>query len=123
MKTLAMVGTAVLLTGFVLDELAWASKASMSGLPKNVQAALVSLCREPCVFADAGGRWNATDVVDGSPRRRLVSVTHVDSKWVIQYEHGGIGRHNHRVVFDLVPAIHIANGSSCVPSSGQVCEW
>ena len=123
MKIPLAVGIVVLLAACTPDEPVEAPRASMSGLPPEVQAALTSLCREPCVFADAGARWNATDVLDGSPRRRMISVNHAGSKWVIEYEHGGIGLHNHRVVFELTPSIHIAGGSSCMPTAGQECEW
>lgn len=124
MKIPLAVGIVVLLAACTPDEPVKVPRALMSELPLEVQDKLTSLCREPCVFADTGERWNATDVLlDGSPRRRLISVNHAGSKWVIEYEHGGIGRHNHRVVFELTPSIHIASGSSCMPTASQECEW
>ena len=96
--------------------------ASLSFLPPDVGQALIALC-SPCSFADSVSPWNSTDViVDGLPRRRLVKTEKLGLEWLVQYEHGGWGAHNHTVVFSLTPTIHVAEGSSCIPSQ-QACEW
>ena len=95
---------------------------SVSAIPEVVLQALLDLCR-PCSFADFDAQWNPTDVIINElPRRRLVKVTHTDTEWSIQYEHGGRGRHFHNVTFALQPIVHYVRGSSCAPTEG--ChEW
>src|SRR5262245_56013462 len=77
-------------------------QGTMSALPVEVQRALLSLC-QPCTFANYDDPWNPSDVLDGKPQRHLVRTTQIDSKWLVEYDHGGIGRHGHTVVFALVP--------------------
>ena len=97
--------------------------ASISDLPEEIQQALTSLCGS-CTFADAGAPWNSGDViVDDRPQRRLTSIEHRGSEWLISYEHGGIGKHNHIIVLSQSPTVHLAQGSSCIPTQGQTCEW
>lgn len=96
--------------------------ASMSSLPPSVREALLALCA-PCEFADYGAAWNPSDFLDGRPRRRLVKIEGTASGWLIEYEHGGRGRHTHTVVFELEPRIHVAQGSDCIPSAEVRCEW
>lgn len=96
--------------------------ASISFLPAEVQKALTSLC-SPCIFADSNAPWNATDVMgDGLPQRRLVTTEKQGSTWLVQYQHGGLATHSHTVVFSLSPTVHIAQGSSCIPSH-RACKW
>jgi hypothetical protein len=99
------------------------AKASMSALPGEIQAALISLCGS-CTFADEGAPWNATDdVADDLPHRHLTRTTRRGSEWLIEYEHGGIATHPHTVVFSSAPSPHLVDGSSCMPSRGENCEW
>jgi hypothetical protein len=99
------------------------AKASMSALPAEIQTALVSLCGL-CTFADEGAPWNPTDVIaDDLPQRHLTKTTRRGSEWLIQYEHGGIATHPHTVVFSSAPSPHLVDGSSCMPSRGEDCEW
>jgi len=98
------------------------SLVSMSALPVTVREALLALCA-PCEFADSGARWNPTDVLDGRPQRRLSRAEQTASGWLIQYDHGGRGRHIHTVVFELEPDVHVGKGSDCVPSAETRCEW
>ena len=35
----------------------------------------------------------------GPPSRRFALAVHVGDRWFVEYEHGGIGRHSHLVVF------------------------
>jgi hypothetical protein len=95
---------------------------SMSSLPESVREARLALCA-PCEFADQNAPWNSTDLQDGRPQRRLEKAELNFGVWTIQYEHGGRGRHTHTVVFDIKPNIHVAAGSSCVPSPQVDCEW
>ncbi len=97
--------------------------ATISDLPPEIQQALTSLCGS-CTFADAGAPWNPGDViVDVRPQRRFTSIERRGSEWLISYEHGGIGKHNHTVVLSRTPTVHLAQGSSCLPTQAQTCEW
>lgn len=97
--------------------------ASMSSLPPEVRSTLRGLCRD-CVFADAGGVWNATDVLSDAdvPQRRLISIEHTGTEWEIHYEHGGRGQHKHSVTISTEPTARVVATSSCMPSA--TCrEW
>jgi hypothetical protein len=96
--------------------------ASMSELPASVREALLGLCA-PCEFADSDAPWNSTDVLNGRPQRRLAKTEKTASGWRVEYDHGGRGRHSHVVVFEFEPAIHVAEGSSCLPAVRVDCEW
>jgi hypothetical protein len=97
--------------------------ASMASMPIDVQHALVSLCGG-CTFADFNAPWNPGDeIADDTPQRHLTKVEHRGSEWLIQYEHGGIGKHDHTIVFALVPTIHTTVGTSCMPAESKSCEW
>ncbi len=98
----------------------YAKSASMSQMPAEVQQALVALCH-PCQFSDSDQPWNSGDV--GTPGRQLVAITHTFSKWIIQYELGGFVMSSHTVVFEMTPSIHLAEGSSCLPSQTPRCDW
>lgn len=96
---------------------------SMSSLPPEVRSALRGLCGD-CIFADAGGVWNATDVLSTNdvPQRRLISIERTDAEWKIQYEHGGRGLHVHTVTISTQPTVRVVATSSCMPSA--TCpEW
>ena len=97
-------------------------QAAMSSLPVAVREALLALCT-PCDFADENAPWNPTDVLDGRPRRHLTRIEQMQSKWLIQYDHGGIATHTHTVIFELEPNIHVGRGSSCDPAGARSCEW
>ncbi|HET7126655.1 MAG TPA: hypothetical protein VFI26_06130 [Lysobacter sp.] len=96
--------------------------ASISFLPREAREALVSLC-SPCSFADSGASWNPSDVIDDHlPRRRLIKTEKSGQDWLVQYEYGGIAVQNYTAVFSLTPTIHLAKGSSCIPSQ-ETCKW
>ena len=96
--------------------------ASMESLPVNVRKALLDLCRQ-CEFADAGAPWNRTDMVpDERPQRHLRRIEHTEQGWLIEYDHGGYFPHEHTVVFELEPTVHVGRGSSCNPTETK-CEW
>jgi hypothetical protein len=98
------------------------SSTSMSSLPAAVREALSGLCA-PCEFADSDAPWNATDVLNGRPQRRLVKTEETASRWRIEYDHAGRGRRTYIVVFELEPRIHVAGGSSCLSAVRVDCEW
>ena len=54
-------------------------------------------------IAPIGGKFRATDTVfDPSlPTRRLKLAGYRDNVWFIWYEHGGIGFHQHLVIFNI----------------------
>lgn len=81
--------------------------ATMTMLPPSIAEALRGFCA-PCSFADAGSSWQATDAIVRNLTddkrgdlqfRRLIGIKQVGNEWIIWYEHGGIGKHNHTVTF------------------------
>lgn len=97
--------------------------ASMRYLPQDVQEMLVSLCGG-CTFADSNARWNGTDVIEeGLPRRRLASIEMHEGHWWIRYERGGLGAHYLTVVLSAGVEPQLSQGSSCMPSGGDTCDW
>ena len=52
-------------------------------------------------LADRGQPFDATDLVSGLPRRRLVLAGHTSTEWFVAYEHGGRGHHLDLVVFNV----------------------
>jgi hypothetical protein len=95
---------------------------STAQMPAPVINALVALCA-PCSFADVGAPWQDTDFITGDlPQRRLVRVEHSGSEWIIEYEHGGRGKHLHSATFSTLPEAHFVRGS-CGSSDRKVCEW
>ena|ERR1700722_5321556 len=61
-------------------------------------------------IAGIGERFSATDVVTANlPSRRLIFVRHLGPKWVIAYEHGGRGYHEHVIAYLLDAANGDAN--------------
>ena len=53
-------------------------------------------------IANPGAAFNATDVIDRRPRRRLILAGHFDSRWFVAYEVGGRGYHQTLVEYVLV---------------------
>lgn len=98
--------------------------ASMRYLPTEVQAVLVSLCKD-CSFADSNAAWIATDVVmdDRLPRRRLTRTERQGREWIIEYEHGGIATFEHRLVLSGTSSPALLQGSSCIPDQARKCSW
>jgi hypothetical protein len=95
---------------------------SKSAIPPVVMDALVDLCK-PCSFADFDEPWNATDVFrDNLPRRHLARAGYSDAGWLIEYDHGGRGRHSHTVLFAVHPSARFVS-SSCEPKKVPRCEW
>ncbi|AYB32492.1 hypothetical protein D4L85_18775 [Chryseolinea soli] len=54
-------------------------------------------------LAGTNEAWNATDVILDTklPDRRFLYAANIDTKWVVIYEHGGIGSHLHVMYLDL----------------------
>lgn len=52
-------------------------------------------------IADHGAEFDpgCTGGAGGPPSRRFALAVHVGDRWFVEYEHGGIGRHSHLVVF------------------------
>ena len=69
------------------------SVTSTEELPIAIQNAFGSITQEkPFALANAGARFNATDVIEpGLPRRRMVYAASCENRWFIEYEKGGIG--------------------------------
>lgn len=53
-------------------------------------------------LANTDQEWNETDVISNSklPSRGFIYAVRLNSKWVLTYEHGGIGSHYHIVYVD-----------------------
>jgi hypothetical protein len=73
--------------------------AQVSSFPRDLPAPVLQDFRVHVpVLADIGEPFNSTDVVrNDRPSRRLMFVRHLGTKWVIAYEHGGLGNHDHVV--------------------------
>lgn len=100
-----------------------ATVSSVSQLPPVVARALQELCKG-CRFSDVGAPWQATDVLIGDlPTRRLIQATQVGSSWVIRYEHGGRGRHEHAVTIEVHGDSTVIKASDCRNPEPQLCEW
>jgi len=69
------------------------SVTSTDELPIAIQNAFASITQDkPFALADAGARFNATDVIEpGLPRRRMVYAGACENRWFVEYEKGGIG--------------------------------
>jgi hypothetical protein len=88
-------------------------------------------------IADPGGNWNPSDViVDRSvPRRRLIWAGSAGGRWFIRYEHGGIGEHEHILVYDVSGSGILWRGGGSAAARGSpirdfsicpertTCEW
>lgn len=63
-------------------------------IPQAIRNAFATMTREkPFALAEPGARFNATDLIEPNlPTRRLVFAGACDNRWLIQYEHGGIGK-------------------------------
>ncbi|WP_380785162.1 hypothetical protein [Sphingomonas sp. R86521] len=64
---------------------------SIASLPKEVSVELARFSKSGGGISEANGPYNGTDVVDGSvPTRRFIRAYHVQNKWIVWYEHGGL---------------------------------
>lgn len=72
---------------------------SVEAMDKNVLALLVSKFRDDQRLANPDDPFDATDVITGKPRRRLIGAGKSPGAWFIEYEHGGRGLHSHLVIF------------------------
>jgi hypothetical protein len=70
--------------------------ASLQELPRELRHKLTSHLPD---MVDRGEPFEATDVGSG-PRRRFIIAAATESRWVMAYEHGGIGYHIHVLAFD-----------------------
>ena len=111
-------------------------KGRFVDVPQEIRLATESLC-SPCQFAEPDERWSATDVGDGvsPPSRRFLSAGNSGTLWFVRYEHGGIGVHEHMMVFDSISSrpVYLGGGSGfhdepptkfddCKPKQ-EHCEW
>jgi len=69
---------------------------SLQELPRELRHELTSHLPD---IVDRGESFEATHVGYG-PRRRFIIAAATESRWVIAYEHGGIGYHIHVLAFD-----------------------
>jgi hypothetical protein len=53
-------------------------------------------------MADTYGEWNATDFVldEKFPCRRFIYGVRLNTKWILTYDHGGLGTHYHVIYVD-----------------------
>jgi hypothetical protein len=77
----------------------WTEVRQLADVAPGVLLALRERIGKDSRIADVGGAFDATDVVTGKPRRRLVVAGHSDERWFICYEHGGRGHHLVLVMF------------------------
>jgi hypothetical protein len=98
----------------------------MAEIPPGVMKALVDLCHQ-CTFADIGEDFEQTDVArDASLSTHGISwAGYSGSKWVIRYDHGGIGFHSHELTFETMPSVRVVaiGGNSCDLSDMKDCEF
>lgn len=79
----------------------WTPIATMSAMPREVIAALISrFCGDPRM-ADVGQPFDATDIVEGHPSRRFVLGGIAGRTCFVAYERGGIGHHIVLAMFDM----------------------
>jgi hypothetical protein len=83
----------------------WSTVRSLAQVPPEVLASLRIRLGEDPRIADAGEPFDATDVLTGLPRRRLVLAGRSSSDWFIVYEQGGRGHHLVFVDFETEPRI------------------
>jgi hypothetical protein len=82
------------------DTLAWRSELLSSGFKlfakhTDIDPAILSQIPNLKKMANVKGKFNATDVGNRDPTRRLFFAASSGNKWIISYEHGGIGYHTH----------------------------
>jgi len=76
------------------------SSHAVAALPEAVKRAFASaMPAAKFAMADPGEEYQGTDVIDtpGLPTRRLIFAAHCGDRWIIHYEHGGLG-HNYDVL-------------------------
>src|SRR4051812_8204938 len=78
----------------------WTEVRRLADIDPVVMRALQEHMGKGTAFADVGGAFDATDIVTGKPRRRLVFGGYSGERWFICYEKGGRGHHLVLVVFD-----------------------
>jgi hypothetical protein len=78
----------------VVTGVATASCHAEVQLPPAVESFRVTLNGD---ISPPRGRFNATDVVDGKPTRRILGYQVGESSVLLWYEHGGRGYHQHLV--------------------------
>jgi hypothetical protein len=78
----------------------WTEVRRLADIAPEVMRALQERMGKGSAFSDVGGPFDATDVVTGKPRRRLVLGGHSGDRWFICYEKGGRGHHLVLAVFD-----------------------
>jgi hypothetical protein len=118
---------AVLLAVLSLDLSRFASPSyhaieRLADLPAPLAAAVAKLVDQP--IAERGASWNATDVVDPGdpvPVRRFMLAAVSKTRLVVVYEHGGIARHQHVLVFDNPEAPKL-RGSAFIGAPANVEE-
>jgi len=75
-------------------------------------------------MANTYGKWNATDNLENVkwPMRRYIYGVKKGAKWIITYEHGGIGNHYHIVFLDNDGRKVISTATTLV-NANQIHGW
>lgn len=70
-------------------------------LDPAVRQMLLRQFRDDRRIADYGAEFDpgCTGGTGALPSRRFALAVHIGDRWFVEYEHGGIGRHSHLVVF------------------------
>jgi hypothetical protein len=86
--------------GVRFQEKDWKIVRSIEAIDTNIIKALISHFKDDNRIANVNESFNATDVVNRMPTRRLVLAGYSGSRWFVLYEHGGRGLHLVLVVLD-----------------------
>ena len=91
-------------------------------IPAAVTRVIVDRIAYDPRIADANEQWEPTDVTTTTaPCRRFVTAAHVGSNWVLLYEHGGRGYHQHLVIVEqtsTTPTVtYWGTGYACKPGT------
>jgi len=78
----------------------WETTHQIDGLHPEVKSELLKRFGEDKRLAAPGEPFNATDVIDGRPSRRLLLAGRSGTMQFVAYERGGRGHHVVLVVFD-----------------------
>ena len=84
----------------LFQTLGWTTVNSVEAIQPTVLAALQSRFGSDSRLANPGEPFDATDVVTGKPRRRLLLAGHATTRWFVAYERGGRGHYLVLVIFD-----------------------
>jgi hypothetical protein len=106
------------------QEVHWATTRSLGDVDLAIIRALKSRFGRDDRLADRGDPFDATDVLAGKPRRRLVLAGHAERQWFVAYEVGGRGHHLVLAVFDTAqPPTPIMLARGNVGAHDDVSGW